>query len=106
MPGRRWSGHLTRWRLPSGPQAVIDLQCFPAGGGGLTSAGPQGDALQQVGGNKGAGHDASLTQGFLQMAHKCSNILVAGWFDESIATACSMLTGRLHSVLATIGGEF
>jgi hypothetical protein len=27
-------------------------------------------------------------------------------FMESIASACCMLTRRLHSVLATIGGEF
>ena len=104
--GQAWSGHLTRWRLPSGPQAVIDLQCLPAGGGRMTSAGPQGDALQQIGGNKGAGHDASLTVASDKMAQKCSAFWSQRWFDESTATACSMLTGRLHSVLLTIGGEF
>ena len=72
----------------------------------MTSAGPQGDALQQVGRNKGAGHDASLTVASDKMAQKCNTFWSRRWFDKSIATACSMLTGRLHSVLPTIGGEF
>ena len=72
----------------------------------MTSAGPQGDALQQIGGNKGAGHDASLTMASHTDSTKMRRILVVRWFDESAATACSMLTGRLHSVLPTIGGEF
>ena len=56
-----WSCHVPRWRLPPGPQAVIDLQRLSAGCGRVTGAGLHGDALQQIGGNKGAGHDASLT---------------------------------------------
>jgi hypothetical protein len=41
-----------------------------------------------------------------KIAQKCSAFWPLWWFDESTATACSMLTGRLHSVLPTIGGEF
>ena len=67
-----WSGHLTRWRFPAGPQPVIDLQCLPAGVGRMTSAAQQGDALQQIGRNKRAAHDASSTMASdSSMAHKC-----------------------------------
>ena len=72
----------------------------------MTRAGPQGCALQQIRGNKGAGHHGSLTMASPRIAQKCSAFWSSRWFDEFVATACSMLTGRLHSVLPTIGGEF
>ena len=71
----------------------------------MTGAGPQGDALQQIGRNKGAAHDASFTMASDKMAQNAAHSGRGDGFDESIATACSMLTGRLHSVLPTIGGR-
>ena len=37
----------------------------------MTSSGPQGDALQQIGGNEGAGHGGSLTMAIPRIAQKC-----------------------------------